>query len=237
MAAAAREAEMDGQNLLALTISYLYVFGLLFTAEAFHRRSRARGEHTRMAVHIGVGLWFIATLQFFTSWQWGIIWPLTLMVLSYLSYRFQLLEAIETTEHTTLGAVLFPLSFALLLGLLWRPGSEDDRGYIALAGIMAATWGDVMAAIIGRRFGTRRFHFFGQPRTMEGVLAMFLSSSATIAPVLALSGGMDWHRALAFALIAGTVAASVEAVSAYGSDNLSVPLATAGTLHLLIEFS
>ena len=42
---------------------------------------------------------------------------------------------------------------------------------------------------------------------------------------------------LAHALIAGTVAASVEIVSVYGSDNLTVPCAVALTLHSLGFFS
>jgi dolichol kinase len=68
---------------------------------------------------------------------------------------------------------------------------------------------------------------------MEGTLTFFLVASASMAPVLGLLGGLDWHQAVAFALIAGTVAASVETISVYGSDNATVPFSVAATLLLL----
>jgi phytol kinase len=154
-------------------------------------------------------------------------------VINYLSYRYELFKAIESTERANLGTVFFPLSFALLLGLLWRPGTPGDAGPIAVGGLMAMTWGDALASIIGRRYGTRSYRFFGHSRTMEGTLAMFLASSVSIAATLYALAGRELHQSIAFAMIAATVAASVEAVSLYGSDNLTVPLATAGTLCLL----
>lgn len=225
---------MNARNVLALVVSYLYVFGLLLTAEALRKRLRASPDFTRKAVHIGVGMWSIPTVFLFTSWKWGIVSPITFIVINYLSYRFEIIKAIESAERANLGTVFFPLSFALLLGLLWRPGTSGDKGYVAVAGLMAMTWGDALASIIGRRYGTRRYRFFGHDRSMEGTLAMFLASSGSIVLVLIFMGGLDFHPALALAMIAGTVAASVEAVSPYGSDNLGVPLLTAGTLFALV---
>ena len=126
-----------------------------------------------------------------------------------------------------MGSVLAPLSLALLIAL-FGPSSP----HIAGAGA-AAMLGDGAAALLGRRRGTRRYHFFGHPRTMEGTLAFFLVASAAIAPVLGLLGGLDWHQAVAFALITATVAASVETISVHGMDNATVPLSVAATLLLL----
>ena len=83
----------------------------------------------------------------------------------------------------------------------------------------------------------RRFHILGQARSMEGTLTLFLVASATMAPALAKLGGLGWHPATAFALIAGTVAAAVEAVSPDGSDNATVPLSVLLTLSFLTEAS
>ena len=68
---------------------------------------------------------------------------------------------------------------------------------------------------------------------MEGTLAFFLVASTLMAPALGLLGGIDWHQAVAFALIAATVGASIETVSVHGSDNATVPLSTAAALLLL----
>lgn len=228
---------MDLRNLVALGLSYGYVFGLLAAAEWVRKRFGLSGDFTRKAVHIGVGMWSVATLMLFTSWKWGIVPPASFVLINYLSYRYEIFKAIESTERANLGTVFFPLSFALLLGLLWRPGSPQDSGPIAVSGLMAMTWGDALASIIGRRYGTRRYRFFGHARTMEGTLAMFLASTISIALTLSFLDGRELHQSIAFAMIGATVAAGVEAVSLYGSDNLTVPLATAGTLYLLTRLA
>ncbi len=144
----------------------------------------------------------------------------------YLSFRLEILASIED-EGPTLGSVLAPLSLALLIGVL---GSSSP--HIAGAAAVAMV-GDGAAALVGRRRGSRRYHLFGHPRTMEGTLTLFLVASALMAPVLRLLGGLDWHQAVAFALIAGTVAASVETISVHGTDNATVPFSVAATLLLL----
>jgi len=131
------------------------------------------------------------------------------------------------SEGPTPGSVLAPLSLALLLALL-----GTDAPHIAGAASLALV-GDGAACLVGRRRGTRRYHLFGHSRTMEGTLTLFLVASASMAPVLGLLGGLDWHQAVAFALITGTVAASVETISVFGSDNATVPLSAAATLSLL----
>lgn len=108
------------------------------------------------------------------------------------------------------------------------------RVAVAVAAILAMACGDGAAALVGRRLGTRKYRVLGHARTMEGTLALFVGASLAGAPVLALMGGLDWHQAVAFSLIAATVAASVEAISPYGADNLTVPMAVAATLVLLL---
>jgi len=228
---------MDRHNLHALLASFGFLLGSLAAAEIGHRAFHASRLMGRSLALIGIGMGTLITLPMFSSWRWGLVPPLTMAVLYYLSYRYELFPAVEDDERVNLGLVFFPLSVALLLGWLWRPGSPDDMSYLATAGLMATTWGDTAAAWVGRHFGTRRYRFFGHPRTMEGTLTLFLGASAGMAPVLALAGHMDWHQSVAFALIAGTVAACIEIVSLYGSDNLTVPCAAALTLYALSLFS
>lgn len=230
-------SHMDRHNLIALLLSFGFLLGTLLIAELSHRRWGTSRFFGRKLVLIGIGMWSVATVRIFTSWKWGILPPLTMAALYYASYRYDLFQAVEDDKRVNLGLVFFPLSFALLLGWLWRPGSPEDASYIAVAGLMATTWGDTAAALVGSHFGTRRYRFSGHPRTMEGTLALFLAASAAIAPVLAIAGRMDWHQSVAFALIGGTVAACVEIVSVYGSDNLSVPCAVSLALYWLSLFT
>lgn len=228
---------MNPVNLHALALTYGVVLGLIAIAETARRILRVPRRLTRKFLHIGVGTWTLPTLFLFADWRWGVVPYLSFIVLNYISYRYALFDSVEGSDNANLGSVFFPASIAILLAIFWRPGEDKDLAFIGIAGIMAMSWGDAAASIAGHRYGTRRYLFFGQARTMEGTLAMFLASGITIAPVLALMGGMGWHQSIAFALIAATVAASIESVSPYGTDNLTVPLLTAGTLYALIQIS
>ncbi len=66
---------------------------------------------------------------------------------------------------------------------------------------------------------------------------MFLTSGAAIAGTLLAAGVLPAHPAAAFGLVVGTAAAGLEAVSPFGSDNLTVPLGSALILHLLLGIS
>lgn len=197
----------------------LYFAAVIALAEIARRRFQAPPDAARKAVLAAIAL---GTLVWLSRPEL----PGALLILGgilYLSFRYELLASVED-EGPTLGSFLAPLTLALLTAVLGR-GAPHIAGASALALI-----GDGAAALVGRRGGTRRYHLFGHSRTMEGTLAFFLVSSAAMAPALRALGGMDWHQAVAFALIAGTVAASVETISVHGTDNATVPLSVAATL-------
>jgi phytol kinase len=204
----------------------LYFAAILALAEIARRKAGIAPDITRKGVFAALALWaFLAVLPCADPMGASTAF-LGLAGVLYLSFRFEILEAIES-EGPTLGSVLAPLSLAILLAILGR-----DSAHIAGAASLSML-GDGAASLVGRRRGTRKYHLFGHSRTMEGTLALFLVASAAMAPVLGLLGGLDWHQAVAFALIAGTVAAAVETISVYGSDNATVPLSVAATLLLL----
>lgn len=204
---------------------------MLLTLEWFRRSLRVAADVTRNFFYIGVGLGALASPRVFAEGTDAALAFLVLSAVMYVSFRFEILDAVED-DGASLGTFLLPLSCAILLEWFW-----GERVYVAIAGIFAASFGDSLATLIGRRMGTRKYRTLGHPRSMEGTLSLFLASGATMAPVLMSVGGLDVHQAVAFSLIGATVAASVESVSVYGTDNLTVPLATAGTLATLLRFS
>jgi phytol kinase len=211
--------------------SGLYFGSLLLAAETARRRFRAAPDATRKAVLAGIGAWSVPAVFLFGEPRAAALAFLLLALALYLSFRYEILRAVED-EGAGFGSVLAPLSAAALIG--WFLPSSPE---IAVASILAMSLGDSAAALVGRRRGTRRYRFLGHSRTMEGTLALFLVSSAAQAAALAAMGGVDWHQAVAFALIAGTVAASVESISVYGTDNVTVPISAASTLAALSSAS
>jgi dolichol kinase len=177
-------------------------------------------------------MWVFGVLAIFDNWYIGVIPFATFIVINYIIWRYKLLGAIDGAESSP-GTVYFALSVSILFLAFWRTGSPADRGYIAAAGTMAMTWGDALAAIIGKAWGRHRYTIAGGTRSWEGSLAMFVASATAMALVLLLIPGsalspltapLAVPTALAAALAAALLATAAEAISPIGTDNISVPL-------------
>lgn len=205
---------------LALIPAFLYVVLILGIAEALRWRLGLSVEFTRKFVHVGVGMIAFPLVVLFHSPYWAVIPPVTFIFINYLSYRRGLLRAMETGERGQLGTVYFPISFSILILLLW------SRPALLVASLMPMTWGDAFAAVLGRRYGRHPFVLMGQCRSVEGSLAMFLFS--IVSSFLALTVfGVPANTSLLLSAITAAVATGVEALSPHGTDNLTVPLSSA----------
>ncbi|MCX7839735.1 MAG: phosphatidate cytidylyltransferase, partial [Anaerolineae bacterium] len=136
---------------LALVIAFLYVALVLGVSEILRRAARVSVDVTRKFVHIAVGMIAFPLVLLFQSWQFAIIPPLVFIVVNYVSYRRQIFAAMETGARGQLGTVYFPISFAILIPLLW------SQPALLVASLMSMVWGDALAAIVGQRIGMRKF--------------------------------------------------------------------------------
>jgi len=224
---------MTGADLRAILLSFAYVLTVLLVFD-FLRRRGVSVTLTRKAVHIAVGMWVFPTIWLFDHWTWALLPPVVFAVLNALSLRLRFFGAIEIAERS-LGTVLFPLSFAGLLAVFWPIGREE----VAAAGVMAMTWGDAMASLIGKAYGQRSYRVWGQRKTWLGSVACFSWSMLAITLTLRFVGRYVLQplpplQLLLYAAVAGLVAALAEALSPKGTDNLFVPFAAAGALYVLL---
>ena len=233
---------MTNSDFIGLAISYAYATGLLVVSEALRRLFGLQPDLTRKLIHIGAGMWVFGVLRLFNRWESGILPFATFIVLNYLFYRYQIFSAMD--DKSSLGTVYFAISVTLLFGLLWRPVGPVDRAPIAVAGVMAMTWGDALAALIGKRIGQHRYQIGQSDRSWEGSVAMFVVSTAAMFLVLLLLPGssLSPHStpygagwALLAAVVSAAFATLAEAVSPHGTDNLSVPLVAAGVAGLVMH--
>ncbi|MGC9357584.1 MAG: diacylglycerol/polyprenol kinase family protein [Anaerolineae bacterium] len=232
---------MSTGNIIGLILSYVYAFGLLFAVEAIGERLEWKQAVTRKIIHIGAGMWLWGILYFFDHWYLGIIPFATFIVLNYIFYRQQAFDAMDTEESTP-GTVYFAISITLLFGLLWRTDGSVDQVPIAAAAIMAMTWGDALASLVGLRWGKHTYTVFNHTRTWEGTLSMLLFSFPAIFLTLWLLSGsalspnsvpLEATTALWMSLAGTAVATVAEGISPAGTDNLTVPLLTGLVLYLL----
>lgn len=210
---------------LALLVAFLYVSLVLALGEGLRHWLKLSVEFTRKFVHIAVGMIAFPLVLLFREWYFAIIPPLVFILVNYLSYRRQIFSGMETGEKNQLGTVYFPISFSILIPLLW------PRPEFLAASLMPMTWGDAFAAILGRRYGTHRFTVFGQTRSLQGSLAMFVTSLvATFFALVAF--GQPAETSLLLGSVVAVAATLVEAGSPWGIDNLTVPLFSAVVLVL-----
>jgi uncharacterized protein (TIGR00297 family) len=120
------------------------------------------------------------------------------------------------------GIILYPLSLLLLALIFYR--------HLA---VVAAAWGvmglgDVIAGVVGERWGRRRLPF-NLEKSWEGFLS-FIAFGAAGAFVLLLwaSPGMPVAKALEIGGAAAIVGALVESLPALLNDNVTVPLVCGG---------
>jgi len=231
---------MTTGDIIGLVLSYVYAFGLLLIVEAIGRRLNWPQFATRKIIHIGAGMWAWGILYFFDHWYFGIIPFATFIVLNYVFYRRQTFAQMDE-EGSSPGTVYFAASITLLFLLAWRTGGAPDYVPLAMAAVMIMTWGDGLAALIGKAFGKRRYSFFGHFRTIEGsvvfLVAGFIAAFLTLyllsaSPLSPYSDGVSLAQALILAVIGTIVGAVAEGLSPAGLDNLSVPLLSGAAIAL-----
>ncbi|MBM3130294.1 MAG: phosphatidate cytidylyltransferase [Chloroflexi bacterium] len=205
---------------LALLIAFAYVSLVLGVSEVLRRGFKLSVDLTRKFVHIAVGMIAFPLVLLFQAWQFAIIPPLVFIGVNYVSYRRQIFSGMETGERGQLGTVYFPISFSILIPLLWSSPA------LLVASLMPMTWGDAFAALIGQRFGARKFAILGQTRSLEGTLAMLVFSWLAVFLTL-IFFAQPAAPSFIIALVVALSASIVEALSPFGMDNLTVPLSSA----------
>lgn len=232
---------MSYGDIAGLVLSYVYAFALLFGMEALGRWRHWPQDLTRKLTHIGAGMWVWGELWLFDHWYWGLIPFGTFIVFNYLFWRGQVFKAMDTRESSP-GTVYFAISITLLFALLWRTDGPDWSP-IAVAAVMAMTWGDALASLVGVRWGRHLYRTFGHQRSWEGSVAMWLCAALGILLTLRLLPGsalsphsvpFGWGATLLATLVGASVATVAEGLSPAGSDNLSVPLLSGLALWLLL---
>lgn len=219
------------QDSIALAASFLYVFAMIGIAEGLRKWRGYSVDFTRKFIHIAVGMWAYGTVLLFERRALAIIPPLAFVGINAFSYWRGTFRAMETGEKENLGTIYFPISFAAIIWLLW------DRPHLIVASLMPMTWGDALAAVVGRRIGRRRYTIAGSTRSLEGSAVMLLASwIATLAPLLWMGAApVPLPTAVWVAAATALGAAVVEGISPWGIDNLTVPAISALILVLMLS--
>lgn len=206
-----------------LIISVILNLAAFIVIELIRRVLRADGNFTRKGVHIAVSVWACWAYSAFHTREMAIVLPL-LFILAYLKpVRMMIFRvaAIEGDSHP--GMLYLPAALLLLFWFCW----DFPQRWAAIIGLLNMGFGDPLAAIIGVRYGTRRYQFSEAEKSYEGSFAMFAVCLIVTAGVLfIMKDGFSGKELISSASIA-LGATALEALCGRGLDNLSVPLGSA----------
>ena len=213
---------------LTIQISAVAIWlGLVFLASEILRRLKQDPELVRKVVHIGTGnVLLIAWWLHIPTWL-CVTAGVTFSAIALASHHTNILPMLNDVGRKTYGVFYYALSITILVGLLW-----DHHPQYAVIGVMVMSWGDGMAALIGKRFGKHTFIYMGNKRSLEGSLAMFVTSLIVMLGIFASGHSLSAHD-IGVAIPVAAIAAMLEAFSPGGTDNLSVPLASASLSYFL----
>jgi dolichol kinase len=126
--------------------------------------------------------------------------------------------ALHQAGRHSWGEFLFPASTALLFY------AARGNPMLFVLPMAVETFADAAAALVGTKYGRRRFAVGEGYKSLEGVFAfVFVAWVAAFIVLLAMTG-LDLGRAALLSFSAAIIGAGIEAVCVRGFDNLFVPL-------------
>ena len=213
------------QQLIGVAVVLLWLAIVVVTALAVRRRWPDQREWSRKVVHIGTGPVVLLAWALGISRWVALPAAIAVTVATAINHRFRLLPAVEDVGRHSYGTIAYGASIALLLALFW-----PSQPLAVAAGVLVMAIGDGLAGLLGPQLNSPRWHLFGQGKSLAGTAAMALGALAvlTLLQQTALIQGLAAPNLPNLMLIAA-LATALEQLSAFGIDNLSVPL-SAGLL-------
>lgn len=215
------------KNILGILLSFGYIGVLMMSARYFEKFDK---EASRKFIHILLANWWLIAVAFFDNMVWAIIPPIAFVIINYISYKGNVIQVMERDEEQKngLGTVYFAIS---LIPLVFFSYQLTDNRLIGLVGLFIMAYGDGFAAIAGKGIKSKEYKVFGDTKSIAGSSVMFLTSLIIAISVLAyLNTAFYALKAIAIAV----VATILEAISAKGTDNLTVPIITSLMTYFLL---
>lgn len=191
-------------------------------------------EVLRKMYHMVIALTIFPLVILFDAWYMAVVADLLLVILAY-----PLLRLLENTSFFKRVAVessggefkksliIVQASIALLIFIFWGLLGPAWK-YIAVVAVMAWSFGDAAAALVGKRFGRHRIEHprIQGTKTMEGTHAMYFTAGLAIFLTFLFYAGQSWQVSIMVSALVAPVCAAVELFSNRRMDTLTVPIST-----------
>jgi dolichol kinase len=202
---------------IGVVIVYIYVAVMLIVTEkALHKYPSV----SRKVLHIMVGNVAFLLPIFQTREIMAFIAAGPFIIFTFLMSPHTPIKSIRgktSAAGHSMGLVYYSITWTVLAYVFF-----DNMVVIAI-GILAMSYGDGFASIIGVKFGNRKYNILGDEKSYIGSLGMFVFTLITmIVAVLFYNISLTFQLFIFLSIIA-LVGAIIEGITPRGFDNLTVP--------------
>jgi dolichol kinase len=213
---------MFQSDIVGVAAVYIYVTVLIvFTEKVFSKKYPVQ---SRKFLHIMTGnIAFILPL-FETREIMAFVAAGPFILFTFLMSPYSPIKSMrgKTSEAGHgLGLVYYAITWTILAYVFF-----DHREIIAM-GILAMSYGDGLASLIGIKYGKRKYTVFKDTKSYVGSIAMFLCTFLLLIIAVVFYVEPLTTRVVAYLLCMAGVATVVEGITPLGLDNLSVPFVVA----------
>ena len=193
---------------------------------------------TRKFVHIITGILIAVTPLLLERPYPLLIISGIFSVLNWIAIQKKWMPGIHATDRISYGTVFYPISFFILIILLW-----ERHLTILVISMLIMAIADALAAIIGEKIKKPiQYQFDSEPKSVQGSAVMLIASLLITIVGLKLFSPYEmlvsgFTQLFWIAAIVAVIATACESISFKGSDNLTVPLGAAFALHYMISHS
>lgn len=220
-------------NWLGLGLSYVFVFLVIGISTFLQKTKVLSDEGARKFIHIGVSNWWILAALTFDNVWFAIIPPISFIILNYVSYRLNLIKAMERNGSGNLGTVYFPIALLILVIFCFGIYSDQvDGKVIGGVGILILGYGDGFAAVFGKKYGQKRLI---NGKSLVGTVTMFIVSFLVMFIGGYIAFSFSHITVILIAFMIASIATLVELVTPKGFDNLTVPLLTSFVFMIILQ--
>lgn len=216
------DSDVFQSDLVGVVAVYLYVAVLLlFTEKVFAKRYPVG---SRKFLHIMTGNIAFILLLFQTREIMAFVAAGPFIVLTFLMSPYSPIKSLRGKASEAghgLGLVYYAITWTVLAYLFF-----DHREIIAI-GILAMSYGDGLASVIGLRYGKRKYCVFRDTKSYVGSFAMFVFTFLLMVVALLFYSITLTPTILVALVYIAIVCMVVEGLTPLGLDNLSVPFVAA----------
>ena len=219
---------------IAVYLGYTIIFMLiLFLGELFYRIFKIKAEYSRIFAHVSAGIVSLFMIKLFTSPGYIIALCVQSILFLFITQKMNLFDSHHNVIRDTYGSSIFFIG--ILAAYLLSRITNDTAQFILPVIVLSIS--DPVASIIGM---SRKSGFWPgllrdskSSKTYMGSVGFFISTVILLIPGLSIFYHITNWELIVVALSISVVTAIGEAMSPYGTDNLSVPVIVSVLLIIL----